>query len=87
MDNNKQKINNIDEINSIIIKQKDMFYSIYDFISDKYKNIISEKIKQEEGALNKTITDEKKEEESFEIDKTELDPTYFNKRSLNINNL
>jgi hypothetical protein len=87
MENNK-KINIVnDESVSIVQKQKDMFYSIYDFISDKYKNIISEKIEQQENILNKIIKEEIKEENHFEIDKTELDPTYFNKKSLNINNL
>lgn len=87
MDNNKQKINSIDEINLIVTKQKDMFYSIYDLISDENKDIILKKIKHQEDLLDKIFIDEQNEEESFEIDKTELDQTYFNKRSLNINNL
>jgi hypothetical protein len=74
-------------IDSICKLQETMFDSIYDFISDKYRKIILEKINYEKSILNKLSNREKEILEKYEIEKNEIDQKYFDKKSLNINNL
>jgi len=74
-------------INDIFQAEEKMFFALYDFLSEKYKSFISKKIKEEKEIFGSISKVEKKVDKKPEIKKSEIDENYFDKRSLNINNL
>ncbi len=83
--NNDEKLKNIDEIFSI---ENEMLLSIENYIDSEIKNIIANKITKQKAILLKIINRELKIQEKIEDESnTSIDNKYFNKKSLNINNI
>ncbi len=82
---NDEKLKNIDGIFSI---ENKMLLSIENYIDSEIKNIIANKIAKQKATLLKIINRELKIQEKIEDESnTSINNKYFNKKSLNINNI